>query len=256
MMVLFICCFVGFLEEMDTVRRHSVAEVPIGKNRNTPVLVHCGAGVGRTGVAIACDVLLTSLDHNIVRTLHASFIVRSRSLVALKTLQIILKKPSEHTRISGMSCVFLIASLSLTNQLWLMACDKWGICLAPSSQKLQNMNSNELYVAFKVNSWPALYPFSDASLYPHLSISEYEWILCFYHFAGGRRTEADQPFKTAAYVDGTDCRSISFDLRLTSIISRTIPPHLTAGWKPSRNVFWSLIETCSLLRCDIILFGW
>ena len=48
------------------VRRHSVADVPLGKNRNTPVLVHCGAGVGRTGVTIACDVLLTSLDHNIV----------------------------------------------------------------------------------------------------------------------------------------------------------------------------------------------
>lgn len=56
----------GFLEELDTVRRHAVTEVPIGKNRNTPVLVHCGAGVGRTGVTIACDVLLTSLNHNIV----------------------------------------------------------------------------------------------------------------------------------------------------------------------------------------------
>jgi len=58
---------------MDTVRRHAVAEVPIGKNRNTPVLVHCGAGVGRTGVTIACDVLLTSLDHNIVRILVLYF---------------------------------------------------------------------------------------------------------------------------------------------------------------------------------------
>ncbi len=51
---------------MAMVRRHSVSEVPLGKNRNTPVLVHCGAGVGRTGVTIACDVLLTSLDHNVV----------------------------------------------------------------------------------------------------------------------------------------------------------------------------------------------
>lgn len=48
------------------MRRHSVSDVPLGKNRNTPVLVHCGAGVGRTGVTIACDVLLTSLDHNVV----------------------------------------------------------------------------------------------------------------------------------------------------------------------------------------------
>ncbi|EFX79334.1 hypothetical protein DAPPUDRAFT_304861 [Daphnia pulex] len=58
--------FLSFLEEMDTVRRHSVSDVPLGKNRTTPVLVHCGAGVGRTGVTIACDVLLTSLDHNVV----------------------------------------------------------------------------------------------------------------------------------------------------------------------------------------------
>ena len=65
--------FSGFLEEVDTVRRHSVAQVPVGKNRNTPVLVHCGAGVGRTGVTIACDVLLTSLDHNIVRLLFIFF---------------------------------------------------------------------------------------------------------------------------------------------------------------------------------------
>lgn len=62
----------GFLEELDTVRRHSVSEVPLGKNRNTPVLVHCGAGVGRTGVTIACDVLLTSLDHNIVRNIYTT----------------------------------------------------------------------------------------------------------------------------------------------------------------------------------------
>ncbi|XP_045027481.1 tyrosine-protein phosphatase non-receptor type 14-like isoform X2 [Daphnia magna] len=58
--------FLSFLEEMDMVRRHAVSDVPVGKNRNTPVLVHCGAGVGRTGVTVACDVLLTSLDHNVV----------------------------------------------------------------------------------------------------------------------------------------------------------------------------------------------
>lgn len=68
------CVSVGFLEELDTVRRHAVTEVPIGKNRNTPVLVHCGAGVGRTGVTIACDVLLTSLDHNIV-SINFSFLM-------------------------------------------------------------------------------------------------------------------------------------------------------------------------------------
>ena len=35
------------------------------RNRNPPVLVHCSAGVGRTGVAVLCDVLLHAVDHNL-----------------------------------------------------------------------------------------------------------------------------------------------------------------------------------------------
>ncbi|XP_063225747.1 tyrosine-protein phosphatase non-receptor type 14 isoform X2 [Bacillus rossius redtenbacheri] len=56
--------FLGFLEELSSVRQHTVGEIPPGHNRNPPVLVHCNAGAGRTGVAILCDLLLYTLDHN------------------------------------------------------------------------------------------------------------------------------------------------------------------------------------------------
>ncbi|VVC24349.1 Hypothetical protein CINCED_3A016831 [Cinara cedri] len=56
--------FLGFLEEMSSVREHTITEIPTGQNRNPPILVHCSTGVGRTGLSVLSDLLLYTLDHN------------------------------------------------------------------------------------------------------------------------------------------------------------------------------------------------
>ncbi|XP_044258039.1 tyrosine-protein phosphatase non-receptor type 21 [Tribolium madens] len=56
--------FLGFLEEMQSVYQHSMGEIPPGHNKNPPILVHCTAGVGRTGLTILSDLLLYTVDHN------------------------------------------------------------------------------------------------------------------------------------------------------------------------------------------------
>ncbi|KAL1491998.1 hypothetical protein ABEB36_012508 [Hypothenemus hampei] len=56
--------FLGFLEEMQSVYQHSMTEIPPGHNKNPPTLVHCTAGVGRTGLTILSDLLLYTVDHN------------------------------------------------------------------------------------------------------------------------------------------------------------------------------------------------
>ncbi|XP_055640433.1 tyrosine-protein phosphatase non-receptor type 14 isoform X2 [Toxorhynchites rutilus septentrionalis] len=56
--------FLGFLEELNSVRLASVAEVPPSHNTNPPVLIHCNEGGGRTGVTLIADLLMYTLDHN------------------------------------------------------------------------------------------------------------------------------------------------------------------------------------------------
>uniref|UniRef100_A0A8C5HIW1 protein-tyrosine-phosphatase n=1 Tax=Gouania willdenowi TaxID=441366 RepID=A0A8C5HIW1_GOUWI len=54
--------FLTYLEEIQSVRRHTNS---ISDSGNTfPVLVHCSAGVGRTGVIILSEIMIACLEHN------------------------------------------------------------------------------------------------------------------------------------------------------------------------------------------------
>uniref|UniRef100_A0A4W5MXH6 Tyrosine-protein phosphatase non-receptor type n=1 Tax=Hucho hucho TaxID=62062 RepID=A0A4W5MXH6_9TELE len=55
--------FLTYLEEIQSVRRHT-NNTSDPKNTNLPVVVHCSAGVGRTGVVILSEVMIACLEHN------------------------------------------------------------------------------------------------------------------------------------------------------------------------------------------------
>ncbi|XP_049955648.1 tyrosine-protein phosphatase non-receptor type 14 [Schistocerca serialis cubense] len=89
--------FLGFLEEVSSVRQHTVSEIPAGHNCNPPVLVHCTAGVGRTGIMILSDLLLYTLDHSqeldiprVVALLRNQRMLLVQTVAQYKTWKIVL----------------------------------------------------------------------------------------------------------------------------------------------------------------------
>ncbi|XP_070609925.1 tyrosine-protein phosphatase non-receptor type 21 isoform X2 [Erythrolamprus reginae] len=95
--------FLSYLEEIQSVRRHtnSTADPAIP---NPPLLVHCSAGVGRTGVVILSEIMIACLEHNealdIPRMLE---MLRQQRMMMVQTL-------SQYTFVYGVLIEFLKSS--------------------------------------------------------------------------------------------------------------------------------------------------
>uniref|UniRef100_A0A8C7GPV9 Uncharacterized protein n=1 Tax=Oncorhynchus kisutch TaxID=8019 RepID=A0A8C7GPV9_ONCKI len=54
----------AYLEEIQSLRRHTNSMLDTSKSLNTPVVVHCRAGVACTGVFILNKLMISCLEHN------------------------------------------------------------------------------------------------------------------------------------------------------------------------------------------------
>uniref|UniRef100_A0A8C5TDK3 Tyrosine-protein phosphatase non-receptor type n=1 Tax=Malurus cyaneus samueli TaxID=2593467 RepID=A0A8C5TDK3_9PASS len=95
--------FLSYLEEIQSVRRHTNSTAD-PKSSNPPVLVHCSAGVGRTGVVILSEIMIACLEHNemldIPRVLD---MLRQQRMMMVQTL-------SQYTFVYGVLIQFLKSS--------------------------------------------------------------------------------------------------------------------------------------------------
>lgn len=98
--------FLSFLSEMDALYRRNFRDGSgFGRKRTgnqssanvnngpPPILVHCSAGAGRSGVVILCDALLKCLDHNFSEPIDIP-----RSLIQLRFQRMISVQHCEQFR--------------------------------------------------------------------------------------------------------------------------------------------------------------
>ncbi|XP_054652545.1 tyrosine-protein phosphatase non-receptor type 21 isoform X2 [Dunckerocampus dactyliophorus] len=77
--------FLTYLEEIQSVRRHtnSISNT----NTNLPVLVHCSAGVGRSGVVILSEIMIACLEHNEMLDVKSVLLkLRGQRMMMVQTL--------------------------------------------------------------------------------------------------------------------------------------------------------------------------
>uniref|UniRef100_T1JED7 protein-tyrosine-phosphatase n=1 Tax=Strigamia maritima TaxID=126957 RepID=T1JED7_STRMM len=76
--------FLNFMEEIDSVRRHTCANE--STSSTCPLVVHCSAGVGRTGVTILTDLMLNCVDYEKIDVAKFLTCLRQQRMLIVQTV--------------------------------------------------------------------------------------------------------------------------------------------------------------------------
>ncbi|XP_067847971.1 tyrosine-protein phosphatase non-receptor type 21 isoform X2 [Heptranchias perlo] len=78
--------FRSYLDEIESVRRHTNSTTD-SKNHDAPVLIHCSAGVGRTGVVILSEIMIGCLEHNAILDITTVLnLLRQQRMLMVQTI--------------------------------------------------------------------------------------------------------------------------------------------------------------------------